>query len=81
MHSFYVPDNASPDTTFHYNSDLSGDVKISRRDGGELDVPGEALIEFIANYVRNERIGQLEQEDPRVILGLKPARRRSEKKS
>lgn len=72
MHSFYVPDNASPDTTFHYNSDLSGDVKISRRDGGELDVPGEALIAFIANYVQREKISQIEdEEDPRVVLGLK----------
>lgn len=74
MHTIVVEGSLRPGecgerTTFHYNSDLSGAVEIVC--GGErMRVPGHALIEFIANYVRNERIAELEQQSPRSILEL-----------
>ena len=51
------------DTRFNYNSDLSGEVRIvSQGAGGHEDVqiPGEALLAFVAHYVRNRRISALE---------------------
>ena len=51
------------DTRFHYNSDLSGEVRIvSQGAGGHEDaqIPGDALLAFTAHYVRNRRISALE---------------------
>lgn len=56
-------------TGFLSNSDLSGDVEICV--GEEtLNVPGEALIAFVADYVRREKIAKLEQADDAELLGL-----------
>lgn len=66
MHTFTFGE-----TFFQYNSDLSGDVQIAKRNGHEtLDVPGEALIAFIAYYVRNQRIREIEDMDDAEVLGL-----------
>ena len=55
------------DTSFVYNSDLSGNVRIVH-DGKELDVPGEALIAFVAEHARRQRISQIENASDFEIL-------------
>ena len=72
MHTFTHTDDFGIKTTFHYNSDLSGNVEIvphvhndagivgQRVDASYLSVPGEALLAFVAEHVRRERIAFLE---------------------
>jgi len=55
---------------FHYNSDLSGGVTIIVK-GKDFTVNGEDLLDFIAYFVRNEKVTQLEQADTLTIFGLK----------
>ena len=71
---------------FLYNSDLSGDVKIIKKltedemknmstaeiiaAQCEIEVPGHILLDFVADYVRNERIAKLEQMSTDEILGV-----------
>ena len=47
-------------TTFIYNNDLDGDVKI-KNNKGELEVSGKDLEHFILDHLLDEFIGQLEQ--------------------
>jgi hypothetical protein len=54
---------------FNHNSDLSGDVTI-RQAGFAFSVPGEALLAFIAEHVRLERITALEQMSTHQVLGI-----------
>lgn len=56
---------------FH-NSDLSGNVKIVTGVYGEnsLEVLGEDLLDFVANFVRDKRISDLEQASTDDILGI-----------
>ncbi len=55
---------------FNHNSDLSGGVIITLRNGSTLDVPGEDLLAFVAyRWVLRERIRQLEGMDWRALLG------------
>jgi hypothetical protein len=72
MHSFTaateLPTSADY-TFFNFNSDLSGDVTIQRGDS-TIEVPGDHLMQFIANYIRRQKIEALEQADDRQILGL-----------
>ena len=62
-------------TLFHFNADLSGAVMIVKRDKGKsfesLEVPGEDLIRFIAEWVANQKISELEDMEPHEVLGLK----------
>jgi hypothetical protein len=58
-------------TLIHHNGDLSGDVIIRDRHGREVEIPGAAMLEFVAHYVRRERISKLEQATTDEILGLK----------
>lgn len=62
-------------TVIHYDSDLSGDVEISRKypDGlhvSGVDLPMKDLLDFMAECIRSERIAQLEQASTEDILGL-----------
>jgi hypothetical protein len=43
---------------FNYNSDMSGAVTI-KTINGSFDVNGEAILHFVANYIRNEKISKL----------------------
>lgn len=54
---------------FMYNSDLSGDVEICVDDVA-FPVPGAALLAFVAEYVRRERIAEIENAEPFNLLGL-----------
>jgi hypothetical protein len=62
-------------TTFIYNGDYSGEVKIiSVGDNGNsvsVIVPMKDLVEFVSNMVRSKRIEELEDADPATLLGVK----------
>lgn len=60
---------------FHHNSDLSGEVILDVRDeargtGQCLKVPADALLAFVAHFVRRERTAALEDASPTEVLGL-----------
>lgn len=56
--------------TFNYHSDLSGNVLVHVGSVETAIVPGIALLEFIAEYVRSEKTTELEEASPRAVLGL-----------
>lgn len=71
MHTVEFRDARRIPIQFHYNEDGSGDVIISTRfPDKEITVPFKALLEFIATWVANRRITELEQMSPRQILGI-----------
>lgn len=46
----------------HFNSDISGDIHIVEKDSDkEIKVEGQDILDFVANYVRSEKISKLEQ--------------------
>ena len=62
---------------FNFNSDLSGEVIISRGVAGDMlateavsRVSGEALLAFVAEYVRRRRQAALEDASVGELLGL-----------
>lgn len=58
-----------------YNSDLSGDIRIRRKEGGNvIEVAACDILTFVANYVRSERISKLEAQCNVEILGIKTER-------
>ena len=58
-------------TTIHYNSDMSGNCIIFNKETEqEIEVPCEDILDFVADYVRSQKIGKLEQIDSKKILGL-----------
>ena len=59
--------------TFYYNFDLSGNVVIVKGYGDSsqrIEIPGKALLDFVANWVRNQRIAVLEEQGTDEVLGL-----------
>jgi hypothetical protein len=61
------------DVSFVYNSDLSGNVTITDNvTRKSLDVRGDQLLAFLADYVRRQRIESLEQMSDAEVLGLTP---------
>jgi len=72
MHSFTVYKNEEK-TTFHYNSDLSGSIDIAvktKYNLFELRVPASVLLDFVANWVRNQKVAALEEQSTREVFGL-----------
>lgn len=57
-------------TIFNFNADLSGDVDITTPDGRRFQVPGGDLVSFVADYVRRQKIEELEQAETLEILCL-----------
>lgn len=56
----------------HYNSDMSGEVHICDKiTDKELKVEAQDILDFVAEYVRSQRIGTLEQMSTENILCLK----------
>lgn len=55
---------------FWYNGDFSGDVIVKPRpdDDHEFRVPCEALLEFAAEYIRDKRQIELENEEWRKLV-------------
>jgi hypothetical protein len=59
--------------TFHYNSDLSGQVLITRTSGNQEEayrVNGSELVAFVAEWVRRKKIAEIESQDAAEILGV-----------
>ena len=55
----------------HYNSDMSGEVCInSKTSDKEITVDAQDILDFVAEYVRSQKIGKLEQMTNKEILGL-----------
>ena len=67
MHTFN-----GKETIIHYDSDVAtGKVIIRNKHYDlELSVSGEDIIDFVAEYVREEKIGKLEQMNSKEVLGL-----------
>lgn len=56
----------------HHNSDMSGEVHIcDKYSDKELVIDAQDILDFVADYVRSERIGMLEQMSTESILHLK----------
>ena len=56
----------------HYNSDMSGEVHICDKNSDkELVIDAQDILDFVADYVRSQRIGMLEQMSTENILDLK----------
>ena len=56
----------------HHNSDMSGEVYICDKNyDDELEVEAQDILDFVANYIRAERIEKLEQMNADSILHLK----------
>lgn len=55
---------------------LTGWVELVRYNDKEtrIFVPVPLLVDVVASWVRAARIGEIEQEDPAVLLGLKEGR-------
>lgn len=87
MHSLALSDNADDaskgdgSTVFHHDGDYSGDVEIIREDSSGAQarvwIPFWQLRRLVAEYVRTEKIGQLENATDRELLGLPTPPRRS----
>lgn len=66
MHTF----NGSK-ARIHFNSDMSGDCEIIEKESGtSIKIPCEDILDFVADYVRSQRIGSLEQISNKDILGI-----------
>jgi len=58
-------------TRIHYNSDMSGDCIIfNKEDKQEIRVSCEDILDFVANYVRIQKISKLEQMETKDVLGI-----------
>lgn len=81
MHTF----QAKNGTLFHFNSDLSGEVIVTRPKPmsnstcvrllpvitfeDKVEINGDDILSFVADYIRRQRISDLEQADDAVVLG------------
>ena len=69
MRTFLVDEGTPQVVRFHYNSDLSGDVTIGK---GEktFTIPANALLQFVANFIRDEKIARIESAgDMQILMG------------
>lgn len=58
-------------TRIHFNSDMSGDCEIIEKESGNsVKVPCGDIFDFIADYVRGQKIGDLEQMSSKDIFGI-----------
>lgn len=56
---------------FNHNSDMSGDVLITARDGVTIQVPGVDILDFVADLVRMNKISALENASTEDLLSGK----------
>ena len=50
---------------------MSGDCEIVEKESGRsMKVPCEDILDFVADYVRSEKIGKLEQMNNKDVLGI-----------
>ena len=62
MHSFH-----GDNVVIHHNGDYSGEV-IIQQDNNEIRMNAGDLIDFVAGYVRKEKIRELEQMSSKELL-------------
>lgn len=55
----------------NFNSDMSGKVRLRNADKQELEISGGFLLALVAEYVRNQRISELEQATTAELLGVR----------
>lgn len=56
----------------HYNGDFSGEAIIyNKNNNTEVRVDTQDLIDFVAEYVRSDKISKFENMDSDEILGVK----------
>ncbi len=59
--------------TFHFNSDMSGDVIVhytSDKGKETFEIPGSVILRFLAEFLRRERITQVENmSDDEILYG------------
>lgn len=66
MHTF-----SGESCRIHYDSDMSGEIYICNKNSGkELGVKAQDILDFVANYVRRQRIAELENIGTEDILDL-----------
>ncbi|MCX6131962.1 MAG: hypothetical protein NTX25_23265 [Proteobacteria bacterium] len=57
MHTFTGPGGS----IFNFNTDFSGDLYVSTKNGSEIAIPGEDILELVAKrFVLKQRIAMLE---------------------
>ena len=58
--------------TFNYNSDLSGEVIIydTLKPNEQIEIEGHALVEFVAEFIKNKKIAELENATTSELLGI-----------
>lgn len=61
---------------FGFNGDLSGYVVIrdSQDRNGSISIPGSALLEFVADWVRDQRAAAVDDLGVAALLGVSPNR-------
>ena len=64
MHTFVGKNR----TRIHYNSDMSGECIICNKNEESVEVSCEDIIDFIAEYIRGQKIRELEQMDSKDVL-------------
>ncbi len=62
MHSFH-----GDNVVIHHNGDYSGEC-IIRQENQEIRMNTSDLLDFVAEYVRSQKIGQLEQMSSEDLL-------------
>ena len=55
---------------FHHNADMTGGVEIQTPNGAVVVQFGD-ILGFVAEYVRRDRVGQIEDADDVTLLGLR----------
>ena len=56
----------------HHDNDMSGEIHICDKNSDkELVVEAQDILYFVADYIKTERIGMLEQMNTDSILNLK----------
>jgi hypothetical protein len=67
MHSFH-----GESVNIHFNGDYSGDVVINNKKDGdeykEITVDIKDIFDFVAGYIRSEKISKLEEMESKDIL-------------
>lgn len=54
---------------FNYNSDLSGEfIIVNNNDSAIISLPGETILDFMATYIKREKINRLEKASSKEIL-------------
>lgn len=68
MHTYRYPGSRF---VIHHNSDLSGNIHIVEVGSNkQLMIPSEDILGFIASFVRDQRISELEQATDHEILQI-----------